>query len=111
MLLRENLQQLIGNGVLALRENPDQMEKLHRNPEIIKPAVEELLRYTSPVLMTTERYARENISLHGITVPQGEMTLGVIGSANRDEKVFAKPDELDLTEITPITRLKFGSNR
>jgi len=98
---------LIGNGVLALIENPDQMDKLRRNPEIIKPAVEELLRYTAPVLMTTERYARENISLHGVTIPRGEMTLGVIGSANRDESIFDKADELDLTR-DPNKHVSFG---
>jgi cytochrome P450 len=47
----------------------------------IKSAVEELLRYTSPVFMTTERYAREDVTLRGVTIPRGEMTLGVIGSA------------------------------
>lgn len=54
-------------------------------PSLIKSAVEELLRYTAPVFMSTERYAREDVTLHGITIPRGEMTLGVIGSANRDE--------------------------
>ncbi|HKE57568.1 MAG TPA: cytochrome P450 [Pyrinomonadaceae bacterium] len=98
---------LIGNGVLALLENPDQMEELRANPRIIKSAVEELLRYTAPVLMTTERHARENVTIHGLTIPQGEITLGVIGSANRDESVFDKPDELDLTR-EPNKHLGFG---
>lgn len=85
---------LIGNGVLALFEHPEDMAQLRQNPTLIKTAVEELLRYTSPVFMLTERYAREDVTIHGVTIPRGEMTLGVIGSANRDERVFNKPDQL-----------------
>jgi cytochrome P450 PksS len=98
---------LIGNGVLALLENPNQMEALRSNPTIIKLAVEELLRYAAPVFMTTERYAREDVALRGVTIPRGEMTLGVIGSANRDESVFDKPDDLNLTR-EPNKHLSFG---
>ncbi|MGI8732058.1 MAG: cytochrome P450, partial [Pyrinomonadaceae bacterium] len=47
---------LIGSGVLALLEHSDQMEKLRRDPSLVKPAVEELLRFTAPVFMSTERY-------------------------------------------------------
>lgn len=98
---------LIGSGTLALLEHPDQMEKLRRDPALIKLAVEELLRFTVPVLMTTERYAREDVTLHGVTIPRGEMTFGVIGSANRDENVFENPDALDITR-EPNRHLSFG---
>lgn len=98
---------LIGNGMLALLEHPDAMNRLQRDPALIKTAVEELLRYTSPVLMSTERYAREDLNLHGVTIPRGGMTLGVIGSANRDETVFENPDELDITR-EPNKHLSFG---
>jgi cytochrome P450 PksS len=98
---------LIGNGMLALIEHADQMEMLHRNPTMIKTAVEELLRYTSPVFMSTERYAREDINIEGGTIPRGEMTLGVIGSANRDETVFENADALDITR-EPNKHLSFG---
>ena len=98
---------LIGNGMLALLEHPEQMDKLRRDPSIIKTAVEELLRYTSPVFLSTERYAREDLDLHGVTIPRGGMTLGVIGSANRDEKVFENADALDLTR-EPNKHLSFG---
>jgi cytochrome P450 PksS len=98
---------LIGSGVLALLEHPDQMEKLRREPVLIKVAVEELLRYTSPVFMSTERYAREDVTIHGVTIPRGEMTFGVIGSANRDENVFENPDRLDITR-EPNKHLSFG---
>jgi cytochrome P450 PksS len=98
---------LVGNGTLALLENPNEMSKLRSEPSLVKPAVEELLRYTSPVLMTTERYALENAIVHGVTIPRGEMTLGVIGSANRDETVFDKPNELQITR-EPNKHLSFG---
>jgi cytochrome P450 PksS len=98
---------LIGSGTLALLEHPDEMEKLRRDPPLIKSAVEELLRYTAPVFMTTERYAREDAKVRGLTIPRGEMTLGVIGSANRDETVFKNPDELDITR-EPNKHLSFG---
>ncbi len=98
---------LIGSGVLALLEHPDQMEKLRREPTLIKPAVEELLRYTAPVFMSTERFAREDVTMHGVTIPRGEMTFGVIGSANRDEQLFENPDRLDLKR-EPNRHLSFG---
>ncbi len=98
---------LIGNGVLALLENPDEIEKLRRDPTLIKSAVEELLRFTSPVLMSTERYAREDVTIHGETIPRGAMTFGVIGSANRDAAVFENPDLLDITR-EPNKHLAFG---
>ena len=98
---------LIGNGMLALFEHPEALNKLRQEPGNIKTAVEELLRYTSPVLMTTERYAREEVTIHGVTIPRGGMTFGVIGSANRDETVFHQPDELDITR-EPNKHLSFG---
>lgn len=98
---------LIASGTLALLTNPDQMEKVRAESSLIKPAVEELLRYTSPVFMSTERYACEDITIHGVTIPRGEMTFGVIGSANRDENVFENPDQLDITR-EPNKHLSFG---
>jgi cytochrome P450 PksS len=98
---------LIGNGMLALLQNQDQMERLRGEPSLIKSAVEELLRFTSPVLMTTERYALDNAIIHDVTIPRGEMILGVIGSANRDETVFDKPDELNLAR-EPNKHISFG---
>ncbi len=88
---------LIGSGSLALLEHPDQMEKLRSEPAIIKPAIEELLRFVCPVEMATERYAREDITIAGTTIPRGELVLAVIGSANRDANYFDNPDCLDVT--------------
>jgi cytochrome P450 len=98
---------LIANGTLELLQHPDQVEKLRRDPSLIKSAVEELLRYTAPVFNSSERYACTDVTIHGVTIPHGEMALGVIGSANRDETVFENPDTLD-TAREPNKHLSFG---
>jgi cytochrome P450 PksS len=98
---------LIGNGTLALLEHPDQMEMLRKEPALLRPAVEEMLRYTSPVEMATERYPREDVTLHGVTIPRGEMVFAVIASANRDERQFANPDTFDIKRDTN-KHLAFG---
>jgi cytochrome P450 PksS len=87
---------LIGSGSLALLEHPDQMRLLRQRPELLKNAIEELLRYVAPVEQATERYAREDVTLHGVTIPKGEMVLAVLASANRDESRFPDPDRLDI---------------
>jgi cytochrome P450 PksS len=66
-----------------------------------------MLRYASPVEMATERYAREDVTVAGVTVPRGEMVFAVLASANRDERQFANPDALDLTR-EPNKHLAFG---
>jgi cytochrome P450 PksS len=98
---------LIGNGTLALLEHPDQLAKLRDDPSLIRPAVEELLRFGSPVEAATERYPREDVTIAGVTIPRGEMVLAVIASANRDERQFANPDKLDITR-EPNKHLAFG---
>jgi cytochrome P450 PksS len=98
---------LIGSGALALLENHDQMRLLRQKPELSKNAIEELLRFVSPVEQATERYACEDVTLHGITIPKGAMVLAVIASANRDEQQFAEPNRLDITREIP-KHLAFG---
>jgi cytochrome P450 len=98
---------LIASGTLALLQHPEQMEKLRSDPSLIKPAVEELLRYTSPVEIATERYAREDLEISSSEVPRGELVLGILGSANRDEQNFVYPDALDLAR-DPNRHLAFG---
>jgi cytochrome P450 PksS len=98
---------LIGNGILALLEHPDQMARLRNDPELIKPAIEELLRYDSPVQMANERYAREEVTIAGVTVARGEMVFPMLGSANRDGRQFELPDELDITR-EPNRHVAFG---
>jgi cytochrome P450 len=98
---------LIGNGMLALLEHPEQMELLRNDPALIKPAVEELLRYGSPVEMATERYAREDVTIAGVKIPGGSLVGAVIASANRDERQFENPDTLDIMR-EPNKHLAFG---
>ena len=98
---------LIASGTFALLEHPGQMKRLRREPSLVKPAVEELLRYASPVEMATERYAREDVEIEGTTIPRGELVLAVLGSANRDERHFEGPDVLDLAR-DPNRHLAFG---
>src|SRR5215472_483946 len=98
---------LIGNGVLALLENPDQMRKLRDNPALVKTAVEELLRYNGPLETATERYARTETTVAGVTIPRGELVLAVLASANRDERQFEHADRLDLGR-EPNPHLAFG---
>ena len=98
---------LIGNGSLALMRHPAQMEKLRAGPSGIKAAVEELLRYESPLATATERFAREDIAITGVTIPRGEMVYAVLASANRDSGQFPDPDTLDLAR-EPNRHLAFG---
>ena len=88
---------LIASGVLELLRHPDQWDALRSDRSLMKTAVEELLRYTSPVFLGTERYPREDVTIRGVTIPRGEVTFAAIGSANRDEAAFAEPDRLDIT--------------
>ena len=98
---------LIGSGALALLEHPDQLALLRENPALGKTAIEELLRFTSPVEMATQRYAREPIAIAGTTIPRGDQVLAVLASANRDERQFAQPGLLDLTRA-PNRHLALG---
>jgi cytochrome P450 PksS len=98
---------LIASGMLALLEHPDQLEKLRNNPALIKPAVEELLRFTAPVETATERFAREDVELAGVKIAHGDLVLAAIASANRDESQFPDPDSLDITR-EPNRHLAFG---
>ena len=98
---------LIGNGVLALLRSPEQLARLRADPALSKTAVEELLRYESPVEMATQRYARADVELVGAAIPRGSLVFGVLASANRDEAQFPRADELDLARA-PNRHLAFG---
>jgi cytochrome P450 PksS len=74
---------------------------------MIKPAVEELLRYASPVETATERYAREDVTVAGVTIPRGSLVFVALASANRDERQFPDPDRLDVSR-SPNRHLSFG---
>ena len=86
---------LIGNGMLALGRNPDQVQALRGDPSLGKSAVEELLRYDAPVQLTG-RLVLEPFEIDGVKVEAGEDVITLIGAANRDPEVFPEPDRLDL---------------
>lgn len=98
---------LIASGVLALLQHPEQLAALREEPASIVSAVEELLRFVSPVDTSTERYAREDLSLHGAAIRRGEMVLAALASANRDPSRFTDPEKLDLRR-QPNRHLAFG---
>jgi cytochrome P450 len=87
---------LIGNGTLALLRHPDQWRALQANPELAGVAVEELLRYDSPVQMTA-RVAQATFEYHGHTIRRGQEVAFLLGAANRDPARFPNPDRLDLS--------------
>ena len=98
---------LIGNGTLALLRNPAQLDRLRAVPDLTKDAVEELLRYDSPVQLTS-RITLEEIELAGRRVPPGVEISFMLGAANHDPAVFAHPQMLDITR-KPNPHLAFGS--
>ncbi len=97
---------LIGNGVLALHRNPEQLGKLKADPSLMPNAVEELLRYDSSVQMTS-RTALEDLELGGVAIAEGESVVTLLGAANRDPAAFEDPDRLDVTR-PGIRPLSFG---
>jgi cytochrome P450 len=98
---------LIASGMLALLQHPDQLERLRSDPRLIKPAVEELLRYTAPVETATERFAREEVELAGVKIGKGDLVIASLASANRDASQFMNPDTLDITR-EPNKHMAFG---
>jgi cytochrome P450 len=98
---------LIGNGVLALLQHPEQMALLRRERQLITTAVEEILRYYSPVEMSTNRWVGEDFSFGGQSFQHGDLVLVSIGSANRDERRFPDPDVFDITR-EPNPHIAFG---
>jgi cytochrome P450 PksS len=98
---------LIAGGTLALLQHPEQLERLRKEPALIESAVEELLRYASPVEVATERFALEDFSVGGTTIPKGDLILAVLASANHDESQFKDPDTLDLGR-EPNRHVSFG---
>lgn len=103
----ETTTNLIGNGMLALMQHPSQYMRLQAEPALMETAVEELLRFASPVEVSTERYAIDSITIDSVNVPRGSVVLGAIASANRDERRFANADQLDL-DRKPNRHLTFG---
>jgi cytochrome P450 len=103
----ETTTNLIGNGLKALLENPDQLRKLQGDPSLVDSAVEELLRYDGPVQFTT-RIAHQELALRGKTLRQGDRVFLVLGAANLDPERFPEPDRLDVAR-TDNHHVAFGA--
>ena len=88
---------LIANAVETLLRHPDQLATLRADTSLMPRAVEELLRWCGPQLLTIPRYAREDVELGGVLIRKGEPVTAAIVSANRDPRAFADPDRLDVT--------------
>jgi len=102
----ETTTNLIANGTLALLRNPDQLAILRREPELVPAAVEELLRYDSPVQLTSRMVTRET-ELDGHRLEPGQQIVVLLGAANRDPEVFPDPDRLDVRREN-VRHLSFG---
>ena len=102
----ETTTNLIGNGTLSLLRHLDQLDLLRHRPELLPGAVEELLRYDSPV-QRVRRITTRDITIGGRDIPQGTPVTAFLGSANRDPEQWDRPDELDVTR-PDVFPLSFG---
>ena len=98
---------LLGNGMLALLRDPAQADLLRERPELIPGAVEEFLRFDSPVERATARYAAEDVRIAETFIPRGSVVYAALGSANRDSEEFPEADRMDVTRA-PSGHLAFG---
>jgi cytochrome P450 len=102
----ETTTNLIGNAVLSLLEHPEEFARLRSNPALLNTAIEETLRYRSPVQFMF-RVTKVDAELGGQTIPAGSMVMAGIGSANRDEAKFSDPDRFDIAR-DPNPHIAFG---
>ena len=102
----ETTTNLISNAMLALLRNPEQLELLRAAPERVPAALEELLRYDSPVQLTS-RIVKRDCELDGRRLRRGQQLVLLLGAANRDPEVFADPERLDVTR-TDVRHLSFS---
>ena len=103
----ETTTHLLGNGMLALIRNPDQMKLLRERPELTQNAVEEFLRY-DPSVYVLFREAAEDVEIDGTPIAKGTLLTLSLAAANRDPRVFEEPDRLDITRANAKAHLSFG---
>ena len=92
---------MIAHGVMALARFPDQRRRLRDEPALWNNALEELLRYVSPV-QGLARTTTRDVELHGVTIPEGDQVLVLYGSANHDPDAFPDPDVLDFDRAVKV---------
>jgi len=103
----ETTTNLIGNAVLALIENPDQLALAQAEPALVANLVEEALRFQSPVQLIM-RLAVRDADVGGVTIPAGSLVLPMFASANRDESKFPEPDRFDVRRENARDHVAFG---
>lgn len=103
----ETTRNLLGNGVQLLLSHRAQWERLRAEPQLVQPALRELLRYECPVQYTGRRVTTDGV-LHGQPVRRGDLVIALIGAANRDPAQHPRPDELDIGRA-PRPSLAFGT--
>jgi cholest-4-en-3-one 26-monooxygenase len=103
----ETTRNLITTGTLALLQHPDQLELLRSDLALLPTAIEELLRYVTPVMYFSRQAARDT-EVAGVPIPEGDRVVLSYVSANRDERAFSDPDVLDVTR-TPNDHVAFGA--
>jgi len=103
---QETTTNLINNAMLCFLEFPDQLARLRATPGLLASAIEEVLRYRSP-LQWTLRSPRRNVTVHGQEMPAGALVLPMMGSANRDARQFEAPERFDIAR-EPNAHVAFG---
>ncbi len=103
---QETTSNLIANAILCFAANPDQLERLTASPELMPKAIEEVLRFRSPVQWVF-RATKCDVEMHGQTIPAGKLVLPIIGSANRDPLIFTEPNRFDIGR-EPNPHIAFG---
>jgi cytochrome P450 len=99
---------LIGGGILALLEAPEQKARLTADWSLVPSAVEELLRFVSPAQISEERYANHDVQFHGQALRRGDIVVASLASANSDPARFDHPERLDITR-SPNPHVAFGT--
>jgi cytochrome P450 len=99
---------LIANGTLALFDHPEQAARLRAHPELLKSAIEEMLRYLGPVEMSLTRWVRQDTEFGGVQMCRGQQIMALLASANRDERQFPDGETFDIAR-EPNRHLAFGT--
>jgi cytochrome P450 len=98
---------LIGNGVLALVNNPGELAALRADMSLLPSAIEEFLRYEGPLINATYRFTTEPVEIDGVTIPEGQFVVVSLSTANRDPRRFDEAERLDIRR-EPGGHLAFG---